>query len=528
MAKVLMVNPVVREEDKPKHIPYGMAILAQIAIDHGHLVQIYDANAWRKGDEILRQVFAADDWDVIAIGGLTTTYAYVRKALKLAEDVAPNAFKILGGGILTSMPLDIMEWLPEVDLGVIGEAFVTWPVVLKMLDEGQRDFSQTEGVAYRDAEGKAHLTAARPTIVDLDCLPFPAWDLFPLDIYFANSQDLFSEEIFTSKKRMDINGSLGCNLVCRYCWHLGTTGDMVVKKNPKGENDVVFSYGRTIRYHSARYIVDMVKTLVDKYQVDFASFIDENLMTMHAFSNRTWLHELCDLWIKEGLQPTCRRDGVPHDDNCRGVHWCGTSHAGLARPETLKHMYEAGCSHLVYGIESFDPEILKRLGKGVTARRNFEAIRECLESGIRPIPNIIIGFPEESFQSIRNTMDGMKKLGIHAKPHFATPYPGSEWYYAYKDSILRQYDGDLEKFILALGDATSITAVISHEFTAMDLMGLQQIVATRDVRLLEQAEKHRAPLKEPVATPQVSFNFEATKLKAPVESAPRERIRVAA
>ena len=112
--------------------------------------------------------------------------------------------------------------------------------------------------------------------------------------------------------------------------------------------------------------------------------------------------------------------------------------------------------------------------------------------------------------------------------NFATPYPGSEWYYAYKDSILEQYDGDLEKFILALGDATSITAVISHEFTAMDLMGLQQIVATRDMRLLEQAEKHRAALKEPVASPQVSFNFEATKLKAPVEPTVRKRIRVAA
>jgi anaerobic magnesium-protoporphyrin IX monomethyl ester cyclase len=49
MAKILFVNPVIREEDQPKHIPYGMALLAAIAMDKGHLVQIYDANAWRKG-----------------------------------------------------------------------------------------------------------------------------------------------------------------------------------------------------------------------------------------------------------------------------------------------------------------------------------------------------------------------------------------------------------------------------------------------------------------------------------------------
>ena len=46
MAKILFINPVVREEDDPKHIPYGIALLASIAIEKGHQVQVYDANAW--------------------------------------------------------------------------------------------------------------------------------------------------------------------------------------------------------------------------------------------------------------------------------------------------------------------------------------------------------------------------------------------------------------------------------------------------------------------------------------------------
>jgi len=111
-------------------------------------------------------------------------------------------------------------------------------------------------------------------------------------------------------------------------------------------------------------------------------------------------------------------------------------------------------------------------------------------SGIKPIPNIIIGFPEETFGSIRNTIQSLIKLGIHAKPHFATAYPGSEWYYKYKESILEQYNGDLEAYVLDLGDATKITATISHKFSAMDLLGLQQMVSSRDLRLLELSEKH--------------------------------------
>ena len=82
MAKILFINPVVREEDVPRHIPYGIALLASISIKKGHQVQIYDANAWRKSDSVLKEVCMADNWDVIAIGGLTTTYGYIKKAAK--------------------------------------------------------------------------------------------------------------------------------------------------------------------------------------------------------------------------------------------------------------------------------------------------------------------------------------------------------------------------------------------------------------------------------------------------------------
>ncbi len=522
MSKILLINPVIREEDHPKHIPYGLSLLASIAINKGHLVQIYDANAWRLGDNVLEEVIQADDWDVIGIGSLTTAYNNIKKTVSICKKLNPNAFIIAGGGFLTSMPREVMTWIPQIDLGIIGEAFVTWPEVLSKIDRKDFDFSDTLGVCFRDNNKIPHITPVRPNISDMDVLPYPAWDLLPMDIYFKNSSSLYSESAYTSKRRIDINGSLGCSLVCKYCWHLGTTGDMVVNKDPvSGENDVQFSYGRNIRWHSAGYIVNMVKTLVDKYQIDFASFIDENLMTMDHASGRTWLFELSEMWIKEGLQPTCRRDNIPHDENCRGIHWSGTSHASLSRKETLEIMYKAGCSHLVYGIESFDPTILKRLGKGSNQKNNIESLKICMDTGIIPIPNIIIGFPEESFESVRTTIECLIKLGIHAKPHFATSYPGSEWYYTYKDSIIEQYNGDLEKFICELGDASKITGVISHQFSPMELLGLQQIVAARDLRLLDLSEKHWKANKktdfQPMVNPQESFNMMKKKVQAPLE-----------
>ena len=490
MAKVLLINPVIREEDLPTHVPYGIALLASIISKAGNEVQIYDANAWRLGDDELREALQADNWDVVATGGITTTYAYVKKTIEFAKRFCPNALTVVGGGLLTSMPRDIMKMIPEIDLGVIGEGFETFPELLANIDRGSRDWSGITGVIYREQNGKLKLSPPRALLEDLDSLPYPAWDMFPLDTYWKSSALLYSEESFTSKRRLDINGSYGCSLICRFCFHLGITGDMEYAEGPEG-TDAAFTYHRQIRWHSPRYIVDLVKHMRDEYGVDFVLFLDENLMTMNAHSGWKWLPEIADLWIKEGLQPECRRLGKPHTaKNCKsGVHWGGTSHATLIKPDLLAKLHESGCSQLLYGLESFSDRILKNLGKGTTAKTNEQALIATLKSGIRPIPNQITGFPDEFFDSIRDSVEAWERLGIQVKPFFATPYPGSEWYYTYKDRILEQYGGDLEAFLLDLGDASNITAVISENFDAVELLGLRELMVNRDLKRINEYEK---------------------------------------
>jgi anaerobic magnesium-protoporphyrin IX monomethyl ester cyclase len=515
--KVLFINPVVREEDVPRHIPYGIAILASIAKNSGHQVQIYDANAWRKSDSVLKQVCLADSWDAICVGGLTTTYGYIKKTVMIARQNSPKALIIAGGGFISSMPHEIMEWLPMIDVGAIGESFVTFPEILEKLDCGDLDFSKTLGVIWRDKDGTSVLNQTRPIVKDLDTIPHPAWDMFPLEeVYFKNSSALFSDDAYGAKRRIDINGSFGCRFVCRYCWHLGTTGDMLISPNEEGVNDVQFTYGRNIRYHSPEYIIDMVKGLKERYNIDQVTFMDENLMTMDVASGRSWLKEICNLWIDEGLAPNRKSK----KRSKTGVYWSGTSHASLHKPDILEKMYESGCTHLVYGLESFDPKILKYLGKGSNRKNNMTSVGICFESGIIPVPNIIIGFPEETFESVRNTITALIDLGIHAKPHFATAYPGSEWYYKYKNSIIKQYNGSLENYILDLGDASSISATISEKFSAIELIGLQELVAKRDLRSLNLAENQFNESRSKdfrYNEPEESFNFIPKKINGPIE-----------
>jgi anaerobic magnesium-protoporphyrin IX monomethyl ester cyclase len=494
MAKVLFINPVVREEDVPRHVPYGIALLASIAMDKGHLVQVYDENAWRKGDEVLKQVLQADDWDVVALGGITTAYGSIKHAVAVARQVCPKTAIILGGGVLTSLPREIMTFLPQVDVGVIGEAFVTFPELLNLIDASSKDWASVAGTISRDNDGQLLVAPQRELLMDLDTLPYPAWDLFPLEeVYFPNSQVLFSEEGMLASRRLDLNVSYGCSLICRYCYHLGIAGDMryVTDKNndTSFEFDVPGSYSRIIRYHSPEYIVRLAKHIYDKYNVNFIGFLDENLMTMDKFSGRTWMKEICRLWHEYDLAPRPDNSSNAPAGAWRGIHWSGTSHATLATKEILQIMRDAGCSHLVYGYESFSPHVMKTIGKGATPETNIRSFFWTLEAGIRPIPNQIIGFPNEDFQSIRKNMDAWKQLGIVVKPFYATPYPGSEWFAVYRSQIDQQYNGNLEDYILDLGDATRISAVISHNFNAVELLGLREMMINFDYKRIDEYER---------------------------------------
>ncbi len=507
MAKILFINPVVRAEDVPRHVPYGIAMLAAIAMRAGHQVQVYDENAWRRGEQTIARALRADDWEVIAIGGITTTYGSIKAIVRLARELCSHAAIVLGGGVLTSIPHDIMRLLPQVDVGVVGEAYVTFPEILAMVDAGQQAWAHIDGTISRRPDGELALSRQRTLVRDLDALPYPAWELFPLEeVYFKNSEMLFSVEGMLSRRRLDINASYGCSLICRFCYHLGISGDMRYETDSDGVTRVAFDepgrYSRDIRYHSPAYIVGLARYAYERFDVDYIAFLDENLMTMDAASKRTWLSEICRLWIDAGLQPTCVRDGVPHDATCRGVHWDGTSHATLCNPEILKTMRRAGCASLVYGYESFSTQILKKMGKGTTPAHNIRSFFWTLEAGIRPVPNQIIGFPSEDFASIYDNMRAWEQLGIVVKPFYATPYPGSEWFSTYRSRILDQYDGDLERYLLDLGDATKITGVISHNFNPVELLGLRELMISFDYARIREYEQlwrrhHAIPASAP-------------------------------
>jgi len=85
--------------------------------------------------------------------------------------------------------------------------------------------------------------------------------------------------------------------------------------------------------------------------------------------------------------------------------------------------------------------------KGATPETNERSLKWDARGGYPgPIPNQMMGFPDEDFRQPQGQHPRWNRLGLNVKPFFATPYPGTEWYYTNKQRILDQYDGDLEAF----------------------------------------------------------------------------------
>jgi radical SAM superfamily enzyme YgiQ (UPF0313 family) len=443
-----------------------------------------------KQDELDKELVAAvqeEQWDIIGIGGITTTYNSIKRSLKIIRPLT-DALTVLGGGGFTAQPYEWMTWLPQVDVGIFGEAVQTIGDLMAHCHD--RDLRDVLGVMWRNSEGKLMMNRERPTITDLDILPLPKYDLAPLDIYFKNSSILLSEEAMTAKRRLDYVASIGCSLSCNFCFDLGLTGSKIVGREARFPRSHPTEVPRVHRWRSPEVCVSDWKFMRDKYDCDFIALLDENLMTINAVTpSRDWIERISELCVKEGLQPQCVRDGVGHDpEQCHGLHFGGTSHASFVTPRTLKAMKRMGFTYLDYGYEHWDDRMLKYVRKGATLKTNVRSLVMTVRHGIRPVPNNITGVEPEDFDSIRRMMVAWEVLGIVVVPFLYTPYPGSDIWYRNKDRILEEYGGELELFVSTLNDATEPVISISKNFTVQDILIYRFHMVRGDKDAIDQFE----------------------------------------
>ncbi|MGZ4135146.1 MAG: PhpK family radical SAM P-methyltransferase [Tumebacillaceae bacterium] len=90
-------------------------------------------------------------------------------------------------------------------------------------------------------------------------------------------------------------------------------------------------------------------------------------------------------------------------------NWFSYFRCGNADAESIELMAQAGCKGVFLGIESGAPSILKNMNKATTIEKYREGIKQLHEHGILTFGSFIMGFPGETEETVRETVDFVKE-----------------------------------------------------------------------------------------------------------------------
>ena len=509
MLKVLFVVPEIRIDSAPYHFPFWAGILASIAEQKNGQVGILDLNALRvkHGDKqvpssVIAEEISSEKWDIVGIGGLTTTYARIKQLSPLIRKNAPDSLFVGGGGWCTYIPTEAMRLVPELDMICIGEGEETFAELYDEVDKGTRDFEKINGLCIRDKNNNFQFTNPRALIADLNTIPYPSYDLFETEIYFKYSSFPLSVAAFNSKRRASVVWERGCPRGCTFCSHNGMSRIDLQNIYGKGDRDQGEKLVRIsdienntfqlpARWPTPEYAVNNIKLLKEKFDVDFISIMDENMT-----SNIKWTKEFCELYVEEGLDKT--------------VKWgtLGDAPSVAVNKDIVEILKNAGCDYISFGFESASDKVLNQdIKKGQVRDHLQKTIETIKKAKMTPLTTFMIGNPHENIDDLMETVDFWIKNGAIVDPFICTPYVGSPIFYEYQDYVLQQYDSKLklvdkgkfkadpeqikkwklealDKFMKECGDAFQYTATVSQYFTIPELYAMKQFMYTHDTRRL--------------------------------------------
>jgi len=338
--------------------------------------------------------------DVVVLGDILHSYGgfavqkYFNEASAGIKKVFPSAKIVTGGLWYSSLSTETLEQNPAIDFVVMGEGEVTFSELIEALKKGRTHFEAIPGLASRK-DGKVVWGPVRELIEDLDTLPLPAYDLFPMDKYVGHTYWKPFVEIVTSR---------GCTHGCTFCYEWS-------EHDPRG----IKNFNRW-RAKSAKRVVDEVELLEKKFGTK-AMVIQEDNFNI----NGRRVREFCEEKIKRGL-------------NMKWVSLgCASDWVRLEQDVPL--MKEAGMFMGVFGIEVANDDELRRLDKGITVGQIYKTIDILRKNDIAIVGDIMIGFDYDTENIIKERFAFAEKVDPDVMwVGYLTPPPGSP---IWRDAVRR-------------------------------------------------------------------------------------------
>ncbi len=412
---VLLISPSTGYYTRALSNPLGLVSIGTYLKQNGHNVKIYD----RCVDKTkLNKVITDFSPDIVGISVMSSRG--LKDAIKVSKQLKKKNVTVVWGGQLPSMQHNLVLNYNYVDFVSYGEGEETWKELAECL-ENNGNIDDVNGLIYKK-DGKIVYTMPRD-FSDLSKMPISDWSLIDVSKYM--------QTYLGCNKMMYIYSSKGCPGMCTFC------SNMTFHKS-------------THRKRPNEYVIEEIKYLIDNFGLDGVYFSDE-------------------LWClkREDMLDFCQQ---VHNNNLN-FHWGVQVKIGIFDENDFQIMYDAGCRWIFFGIETGSKEIMHKIHKNISFSKikpTFDALKKI---GITSIASFIIGYPDETVEQLKETINLIKTIGANLTPiYHLTPLPGTAMY----DELV---ENNKYRAVRSLMD---LTKVVATENVGVNLSA----VPTRDLRVI--------------------------------------------
>ncbi|MEJ5285280.1 MAG: radical SAM protein [Brevinematales bacterium] len=360
-----------------KMIPHGLLSIASWLLKEGMEVYIFDCLGPYASDNFEKNIheILKIQPDIVGFSTTTSSFLDASRMASFIKNINPEIITVCGGVHCSSIGEKLMKDYLMFDYMVKGEGEITMAEIAKGISP-----ENIAGLIWRNGNEIIE-NKPREMIKDLDILPFPAYEKlkgFP-KLY---NLPLFSYSKFPCASMIT---SRGCLYQCSYC-------DRSV-------------YKKGFRYNSAEYVYEHFKYLNKNFGVKHINIYDDLFTT-----DEIRIEKFCKMLIEKPLKMNF---------NC-------AVRVGYAPDSLLKMLKSAGCLMVSLGIETSDPELLKKHKAGVTIDSIKDTIKRIQKVGLRAKGLFMMGLPGETEDSIKRTSDFIMSLNLDdMNMSKFTPFPGA-------------------------------------------------------------------------------------------------------
>ena len=352
--------------------PLGNGFAAAIAERAGHETLLIDAHAERLTPaQVLQRL---RPFDPQALAFLCTAYMFQDTYRYIRQLKAETGLPVIVGNIAVELyPRELLSF-PEINFGIMGSALDALPALLAALEAGG-PIPDAPGICHKRG-GEVVINPPASKGDDFSRLPIPSRQGLPHALYHS-----------AMSKRKNVTNMVtakGCPARCTFCHIHGVP-------------------------YSARTSADVVREMAlchDRYSVREFEIFDPSFT-----ARRGRILKVCRGILDAGLD----------------LNFAVRARVDQVDSELLAWMARAGCSRILYGIESGSQRMLDRMQKGITLEQIRRAVRLTQEVGIKVIGFFLVGSAGETEQTVEQTVRFALDLGLeYAQFHKTMPKPGTE------------------------------------------------------------------------------------------------------